>query len=75
MPITPEGPTVPDIINPNPDGKQGVITLPWCAGRLVRVTSHELVNLVCQRLNSGKIWGDEVRVDGRPTISEVVGKD
>ena len=75
MPIAPEGPTISDIINPNPDGEQGVFALPRCAHRLVRVTSQELVNLVCQRLNGGNIWRDEVRVDGCSTICKVVGKD
>ena len=75
MSIAPEGPTIPDIINPNPDGEQGVFALPRCAHRLVRVTSQELVNLVCQRLNGGNIWRDEVRVDSCPTIGKVVGKD
>ena len=75
VPVTPEVPTVPDIVDPDPHGEQGVFALPWCVRWLTRVASQEFVHLVGQRLDGGSVWLDEGRVDGRSAEGEVVGKD
>ena len=74
-PIASEVPSIPDVINPNPHGEQGVLASPRCARGLVHITTQELVDLVGQRLGSSNVLLDEVRVDGRRNVGKVVGED
>ena len=64
----------PDIIDPNPNGKECVGARPWRGSRLTRDVAQKRIHLVRECLYGGRTWWHERGIDGGAAVGEVVGK-
>lgn len=66
---------ISDIVHTNPEREDRVSASPWRRLRFVRELTKELRNLICERVYSSTILGNEGFVDDGSAVCEIVGEN